>query len=142
MAKKAEQTRVAHKEDTLAVEQTSIYDDSLLPPAEELARLKEIDPDAVNWIKQRAEIEQDARIKFNNDKIRLMEKNMTYVFRQNLICILVSFVIIICGIACSAHFVSKGLNVEGTIFGSGTIVLAGMIFMRWPTTHGNNDKTT
>ena len=136
MGRKAEQTRVAQKNDTLAVEQTAIYDDNLLPPAEELAKLKELDPDSINWIKKRTEIEQDARIKFNMDKVRLMNRNMNHVLIQNMACIIVAFLIIFFGLVCSAYFVYKGLNVEGTIFGGSSIILAGMIFIRW----SNNNK--
>lgn len=131
MGRKVEQTRVAQKEDALGLEQTSIYDDNLLPPAEELAKLKEIDNDAISWIKKRTEIEQDARIKFNDDKIKLMDKNMSHVFIQNMSCIIIAFIIILSGIACSAYFVYKGLNVEGTVFCSSSLVLSIMIFMRW-----------
>lgn len=138
MGRKVEQTRVAHREDALGLEQTSIYDDSLLPPAEELAKLKSIDPDSINWIKRRTEIEQDARIKFNNDKIKLMDKNMTHVLVQNMTCIIVTFLIIAFGMICSAFFVYKGLKVEGTIFGGSSIFLAGVIFLRW--TRGSKDK--
>ena len=140
MGRKVEQTRVAHREDTLGLEQTSIYDDNLLPPAEELAKLKDIDPDSINWIKRRTEIEQDARIKFNNDKIKLMDKNMTHVLVQNMTCIIVAFLIIVFGMGCSAYFIYKGLNVEGTIFGGSSIILAGVIFMRWTRNKDNAPK--
>ena len=87
MSRKAEQNRVIHHDNKLAVEQTSIYDDSLLPPADELAKLKELDPDIINWVKKRTEIEQDARIKFNENKVKLMDKNMKQIFIQNIVCL-------------------------------------------------------
>lgn len=131
MSRKAEQNRVVHKEDGLAVEQTSIYDDSLLPPAEELAKLKELDPNAIEWIKERTEIEQDARIQFNKDKIRLMDKDMSHIFIQNIVCIAVAFFIILSAMGISAYFICRGLKIEGTIFGGSSLVIAAMIFIRW-----------
>lgn len=130
MGRKAEQNRLIHQEAGVAVEQTSVYDDSLLPPAEELAKLQQIDPNCINWIKNRTEIEQDARIKFNNDKIGLMRKDMNLTASQNVLCIIVAFVIIMSGLACSAYFVYKGLNVEGSVFGGSTLVFAGLIFLK------------
>ena len=131
MSRKAEQNRVIQHDNKLAVEQTSIYDDSLLPPADELAKLKELDPDIINWVKKRTEIEQDARIKFNENKVKLMDKNMRQVFMHNMVCIFTSFIIILDGIACSFYFIYKGLNVEGTIFGGSTLVIASALFIRW-----------
>lgn len=137
MSRKAEQNRVVHQDNQVAVEQTSIYDDSLLPPADELAKLKELDPDIINWVKKRTEIEQDARIEFNQGKIRLMGKNMKHVFIENVICIFAAFVIIVLGILFSSYFIYKGLNVEGTIFGGSTLVIAAMVLIRW---RNNKDK--
>ena len=131
MGKKAEQNRVVHKEDGVAVEQTSIYDDSLLPSAEELAKLQSIDPTCVDWIKKRTEIEQDARIKFNMSKIHLMSKDMNHIFIQNILSIVAAFFIILSIIGCAAYFVYNGLSVEGTIFGSVSVILAASIFIRW-----------
>lgn len=136
MSRKAEQNRVIHHDNKLAVEQTSIYDDSLLPPADELAKLKELDPDIINWVKKRTEIEQDARIKFNENKVKLMDKNMKQIFIQNIVCVFTAFIIILSGIACSFYFIYKGLNVEGTIFGGSTLVIAAALFIRWR----NKDK--
>ena len=140
MSKKAEQTRVAHKENAFAVEQTSIYEDNLLPAADELAKLKELDPDVIEWVKKRTEIEQDARLSFNANKIKLMDKNMSHVFTQNMACIIVAFIIILCGMACSFYFVYKGLNMEGTVFGGTSIILAAAIFIRWTKPDRNNTK--
>ena len=131
MGKKAERSTLIHQSEGMAVEQTSIYDDSLLPAADELAKLKELDPECINWIKRRTEIEQDARIQFNRDRIRLMSKDMNQVTTQNIICILAAFIIIMSGFACSAFFVYRGLNIEGTVFGGGSLVFAALIFMRW-----------
>ena len=131
MVKKAERNTVLHKDDALAVEQTAIYDDSLLPSADELEKLKQVDPDILGWLKTRTEIEQDARIKFNHDRISILSKNMNHVFIQNVICIFSAFFIILLSILCSAYFVYKGLSVEGTVFGGSTIILSGIIFLRW-----------
>lgn len=131
MGKKAEQNRVVRQEGGLALEQTAIYDDNLLPSADELAKLQELDPNCIEWIKKRTEIEQDARIKFNMDKISLMKKDMNHTLFQNVLCILAAFFIIVLVIGFSAYFIYKGLAVQGTVFGGTSIILAAMIFIRW-----------
>lgn len=130
MGKKAERNTLLHQSG-VAIEQTSIYDDSLLPPAEELSKLKELDPDCINWIKRRTEIEQDARIRFNENKIELMRKDMNQVTAQNIICVLAAFIIIMAGFGLSAWFLYKGQDVSGTIFGGSSIVLAAVIFSKF-----------
>ena len=140
MSRKAERNTLVHKEDGVAVEQTSIYDDNLLPPAEELSKLKELDPDIINWVKRRTEIEQDARIKFNMDKIRLMEKDMNQVTVQNIICICLTFIFVMAVLLISTYYVYKGLNVEGTVLGSSSILLAVLIFLKWRKGGGKSDN--
>lgn len=130
MGKKAERNTLLHQSG-VAIEQTSIYDDSLLPPSEELAKLKELDADCIDWIKRRTEIEQDARINFNENKIKLMQKDMNQVTAQNIICILVMFFIILSGMGLSALFIYKGLDVSGTIFGGSSIVMAVVVFSKF-----------
>lgn len=140
MGRKAEQNRLIHQGESVAVEQTSVYDDSLLPPAEELAKLQQLDPDCLNWIKKRTEIEQDARIQFNKDKVGLMHKDMNLVTFQNVLCVIVAFIIIMSGLACSAYFVYKGLKTEGSIFGGSTLVFAGLIFLKFRSKNDSNSK--
>lgn len=66
MAKQSHQNRLAKaRNGEIMVEQNMAYDDSLLPNAEELQKLQEIDGAIVPWIMQRTEVEQNARIEFN-----------------------------------------------------------------------------
>ena len=129
MGKKAERNTLQHQ--GVSIEQTSVYDDSLLPPSEELAKLKELDPGSIDWIKRRTEIEQDARIRFNDERLRLLEKDMNQALIQNVLLVSCAFLIIVLVISCAAWFVYKGLNVEGTIFGGSSILLAAFLFIRW-----------
>jgi hypothetical protein len=66
MAKKAEQKKLS--DGKVSLEQNSIYDDSLLPAAEEIERLNNISSEILPWIMKRTEVEQDARIKFNEER--------------------------------------------------------------------------
>ena len=66
MAKKAEQNKVCDKTG-LTLEQNTVYDDNLLPSADELAKLDTVSKDIIPWIMKRTEMEQDARIKFTSN---------------------------------------------------------------------------
>ena len=131
MGKKAEKNTMIHSPNSVAVEQTSIYDDSLLPPAEELAKLKQVDPTSIEWIKRRTEIEQDARIRFNDAKVSIVKKEMNYNLLQNIMGMVMAFIIIIITMSLSAYFIYKGLSIEGTIFGGTSIVFALLIFAKF-----------
>lgn len=75
MAKKAQQNMVKSN-DGVSFEQNTIYDDNLLPPAEELAKINEVSPEIIPWIMARTEKEQDARISFNKRRIHLAETDI------------------------------------------------------------------
>lgn len=49
MAKKAEQNKVCDKTG-LTLEQNTVYDDNLLPSADELAKLDNVSKDIIPWI--------------------------------------------------------------------------------------------
>lgn len=65
MTKRAEQNKLRSTADGVALEHNTVYDDNLLPAADELCKLNALDSDIVPWVMKRTEIEQDARIKFN-----------------------------------------------------------------------------
>ncbi|KAA6340212.1 hypothetical protein EZS27_011905 [termite gut metagenome] len=67
MVKQAHQNKVSNKKGDITLEQNTVYDDSLLPPADELIKLNTISEDIVSWVMKRTEIEQDARIDFNKE---------------------------------------------------------------------------
>lgn len=106
-----------------SIEQHESYDDSLLPDAGELARLQELDPDIMNWIKDRSAKEQDERILFNNRKISLIEGTARKAFAIDVLTILIAFLTIIAAMGFSAFLVYNNLKIEGTIF-AGVVLLA------------------
>ena len=112
------------------VEQNVAIDDNLLPNAEELARLKEVDPNIIDWIKNRTEIEQDARIRFNQDQMKVHTFSVKNTHRFNFWALFLGFLLFIAVIAVSALFVLEGLTVEGTIFGGSAIITGVIFFMK------------
>ncbi|MCM1301943.1 MAG: hypothetical protein NC226_09500 [Bacteroides cellulosilyticus] len=118
MGKKAEQNKISSGANGISVEHNAVYDDNLLPATDELAKLHAIDPDIVNWIKDRTIIEQDARIDFNNKRIAIASREV------NLSAILTGGALLLYILVISAFFylsynlIIKGYTVAGTVFGS------------------------
>jgi uncharacterized membrane protein len=111
----------------VTLEQQVAIDDSLLPSAIELEKLKEIDPSIIQWIMKRAEIEQDARIEFNRNQNEFVKYNLHKSHKFNLIAIIFSFILFLVILGLSAFFIIKELPVAGTIFG-GTAIIAAITF--------------
>lgn len=122
MAKKAEQNTLSNNRQGLTFEQKTIVDDSLLPSADELAKLDEVSKDIIPWIMARTEKEQDARIKFNEDRMRLSEKDLDFSHKYNTAALIMAFLIVLLFLASSFYLIISGKEVIGTIFAGGTIV--------------------
>ena len=75
MAKKTEHQRIARIDHPQgqgsSYEKHTSVDDSLLPDAIELEKLKILDPTIMDWIKERTAKEQDGRLYFNQKKIEI-----------------------------------------------------------------------
>lgn len=120
MAKKAEQNTLSDNRG-LTFEQKTVVDDNLLPSADELAKLDGISKDIIPWIMSRAEKEQDARIKFNEDRMRLSEKDLKFAHKYNIIALVMAFVIVMLFLSASFYLIITGKEIIGTIFAGGTI---------------------
>lgn len=109
------------------VEQNVSIDDSLLPSALELEKLKDIDPSIIPWIMARAEQEQNARHAWNKNQSEIMTSDMIKTHRFNFTAIILAFILFLAVIGASVFFVAKGMNLEGSIFG-GTAIITGIVF--------------
>jgi uncharacterized membrane protein len=128
MAKHSQQNRLAKaKTGEILLEQNNAFDDSLLPSAEELGKLKEIDPNIVKWIMDRTEMQQNARIEFNKNRIRLSEYDLKKTHRFNFTALTYGFIIFLAILTMSAYFIYNGLPITGTIF-AGTAIIVGAIY--------------
>lgn len=118
MGKKAEQNRISSSQDGVMLEHRAVYDDSLLPSAEELGKLKDLDPAIIPWIMKRTEVEQDARIDFNKQRIRLASKDTNLSAVVTITALVLATLIILAIFSLSFILISKGNAVAGTILGS------------------------
>lgn len=105
------------------------YDDSLLPEASELAKLKELDPTVIDWIKEMTSKEQDGRLSFNDRKMSLLEKKTKHDSYTDFLVVIFAFLVIISSMALSCFLILQKQAVVGTIFAGGTMVLAANSFL-------------
>ena len=100
------------------IEQNIMVDDSLLPAAEELEKLQRLDQNIMEWMKERCSMEQDAKIDFNKERIKLAKNDMRWFHFNNLTSMIFIFLVAIAGLGMSYFLVSENHIVAGSIFGT------------------------
>jgi uncharacterized membrane protein len=126
MSRRDQRTRSVANRNSVAIEQT-IVEDNLLPHAEELEKLKQIDPTIISWIMQRAEKEQETRMHFNMENIRLAHRNMGTTQTS----LWLAFTLAVAILAFGALFIYLGKEVAGTIFGGVGILVIIQSFLKF-----------
>lgn len=123
MSKHSRQIKAAGNRDLTRVEHTEIFDDNLLPDALEIEKLKCLDPDILNWLKERAEKEQDFRHSTFTKRIELTDNHNRRDHNTARYGLLIYFLLVIGCIGASYLLIMDGKNTQGTIFGSAAVVL-------------------
>ncbi|GHT38626.1 hypothetical protein AGMMS49965_02600 [Bacteroidia bacterium] len=127
MGKHQQNTRAIADRNRGIIEQQTIVDDNLLPCAEELSKLKDIDPLIIEWILQRSEKEQDTRLNFNIERIRLAHKEMNIANTS----LWLAFSLAIAIFVLSGFFIYLGKEIAGTVFGSVGVFVVVQSFLRF-----------
>ncbi|HAN37672.1 MAG TPA: hypothetical protein DCQ29_02115 [Chitinophagaceae bacterium] len=99
-------------------------DDSLLPDAQEIGRLREFDPSILEWLKSRAEKEQDFRHSAYNQRLILSDKVNKREHDSNRIGVFIYFIIVLVCLLCSFLLIWNDKKLEGSIFGGITVIFA------------------
>lgn len=120
----------------VSFEHSESFDDNLLPEAAELARLIEIDPDIMDWIKVTTSKEQEARHDFNSRKIGLFETAQNKSFKMDRLQVICATLVILAGMGLSAFLIIKDQIIVGSIFGGATIAFAANSILKF-----RRDKT-
>jgi uncharacterized membrane protein len=121
MARHQHETRGVVADKQFSIEQRTIIDDNnLLPPATELEKLHSIKPSIIDWIMQRAEQEQAARLDVLYAKSRLSRSALLLAFL---------IAIIVLGLGCT--FILTGKEVTGSIFGGIGILFVVQAFLNF-----------
>jgi len=106
------------------MEQTEVFDDSLLPDAKEIEQLHNLDPNILEWLKTRAEKEQEFRHKSYSDKVELIDCHNKREHDTNRIALYIYFVLVAGCLGASFMLLMNERNVEGSIFGGVSVILA------------------
>lgn len=139
MSKKAEQNRLIHQGANVALEQTSIYEDNLLPPAEELERMKRISDDLIPFVMDETRKEHEERRVFNRKRLEIMADEIKKSHQTNLLLIVITFVMFVLFVGLSALFLYLGYDISGSIFGCTAGVLVVIYITRLRITNQTND---
>ncbi|CAA0154726.1 hypothetical protein [Tenacibaculum maritimum] len=135
--RKAQVTQGDGRKDHL-IEET--FDDSLLPDASEIEKLSQIDPEIINWLKSRAEKEQEFRHKTFNKKFNLVEKNENGLRWINYLGLILSFFLLAGGMFLSYTLIKENHEILGSAFTGLMLVAIASIFMS--KVKSNNNEPT
>ena len=123
MSKSAKQQRIQKIGGNVAVEQTIVSDDSLLPSPVELKGYQELNPDIIPWLLTETEREQAHRHATDMEKIQLLKSAVT----NDRIFLIFLFIVVLIFIGLSAFFLYLDKNISGSIFG--IVGLAGAYYL-------------
>lgn len=123
MVKQVQQNKLSGNNERVDIEQNTIFDDSLLPSADELAKLNAVSKEIVPWIMKRTEVEQNARIRFNDEKMQLAKDDHKHIRSYNFVSLVMAFLIVVMFLVASFYLIMNGKEIIGSIFGGSTLVL-------------------
>ena len=111
------------------IEHTEVFDDNLLPDAVEIEKLCKIDPTILDWLKARAEKEQDFRHNSFTERAKIISRNEHNNRVLNVVGLICAFIIFCGGMAIGGFLIYKGHNITGTLFCGGTLLSAAGLFI-------------
>lgn len=117
MGKKAEQNRLTTGTNGVQLEQSTIYDDNLLPAADELYKLNSINPEIIPWVMKRTEVEQDGRIWFNKKRLKLAGREINLAGSSTMLGLFLAAGLMAFFFYLSYDLIINGHEVLGGIFG-------------------------
>lgn len=129
MVKKAEQNKLTSG-NGVSLEHHVIEDDTLLPSADELMKLNDISPGIVEWIMNRAEIEQNARIEFNKQRVEITKKEVMHIHRYNTIALCMAFILAVSFLSLSFYLMYTSHEILGSIFVGSTMIAIVSYFIK------------
>ncbi len=129
MAKVQQSTKALKSRNNHAVEQHNSYDDNPFPDAEELSKLKALDPNIIEYLKERGKREQDGRLDFNDRRMKVVEKSEGRTFTLNITALYMAYSLIIITMGAAIYFLINNLPWPGSITGGVSIYLIIQAFL-------------
>lgn len=112
MVKRSEKNEAVRTLHGISVKQNIVYDDALIPSAEEMEHYKAIDPGFVQWFMDNGTREQKARHADYNERYRLMHRSIL----SNDIFMVLLFVAFLVFVCLSTYLIINDKRIEGSIF--------------------------
>lgn len=122
MAKRNHKQSVARQGNQQIVHTSYEEDDNMLPAPEVLQHYQQLDPRFIDWFMKRSDVEQNGRLKFNNDKIKLARSTNRKLFTIDLSSIFVSAFVVCVAIYFSFKVIEIGNVWSGTILGGSAVI--------------------
>ena len=141
MAKQSRRAQVSRSKNHQGHVVEEVFDDHLLPDASEIKKLSELDPNIIQWLKERAEKEQDFRHKTFNSKVKLVSKTERGLRWVNYLGLLCSFVLLGGGMFLSYTLITDEHEILGSVFSGVMLISIASIFMS-KVKSNNNEKTS
>lgn len=141
MAKQSRKAQVSRSENHEGHIVEEIFDDNLLPDASEIKKLSELDPTIIQWLKERAEKEQNFRHKTYISRVELVSKTEKGLRWVNYLGLLCSFVLLGGGMYLSYILIIKNYEILGSIFSGVLLISIASIFLS-KVKSNNNEKTS
>jgi len=142
MSTKKSHIQAAKNGNMARVEHTEVHDDNLLPDAAEIAKLKEIDPDILTWLKATAEKEQNFRHKAFFERTSIVDNHNSRGHNTARYGLTIYFLLVAGAGVASFILLRDGHNVQGSIFGgaAGLLALAVLVTKKAPTSPTEETK--
>ncbi len=140
MAKQQRRAAITKNKDQQGhlIEET--FDDNLLPDASEITKLYQIDPNIMDWLKDRAEREQEFRHKTFETKLEIASKTERGLQGINYLGLILSFVLLLAGMYLSYTLIVNKREVLGSVFSGVMLVAIASIYMS-KVRSNNGEKT-
>lgn len=124
MTKHRKEIRAAQNKDVARLEHTEVFDDNLLPDASEIEKLHAIDPDILQWLKSRAEKEQDFRHNSFDKRVQITENHNKREHNTTRMALMIYFFLVAACLVASYLLISNDKKIAGSIFGGVGVIMA------------------
>lgn len=140
MAKQSRKASLSKSENQQGHIFEETFDDSLLPDATEIQKLHQIDPDILNWLKDRAEKEQEFRHNAFSKRVRMVSKSEKGSRWINYLGLFFSFILLSGGMFLSYTLIVEGHEVLGSVFSGVMLISIASIFMSKVKSNNNRNR--
>ncbi|SFU49232.1 hypothetical protein SAMN05216480_10555 [Pustulibacterium marinum] len=140
MAKQRRRAQITRDKNQQGHYVEEVFDDNLLPDAAEIRQLHELDPNIIEWLKSRAEKEQNFRHDVYIKRVNLVAKTEKGLRWINYLGLFFSFLLLAGGMYLSYFLIEHDHQVVGTIFTGVTLIAIASLFMS-KVKSNNGEKT-